>query len=67
MTRSPQTRAAYADPSAPADLVEDCRIARAALQPAPSLAYADRPRETPKPTIDISAAAARIARAVYQD
>lgn len=65
-------------PSTPSDLYADCRatsaalrlptdrIARAALRPAPSLHYADQ-REARKRDIDISAAAARLARAIHQD
>ncbi|MDF9715946.1 hypothetical protein INN71_16260 [Nocardioides sp. ChNu-153] len=78
---TPSPRPAYADPAAPADLVQDCRaatrelrldtpaarLARAALRPAPSLAYDDQPREVRKPEIAVSAAAARLASAIYQD
>ncbi|MFW6775719.1 hypothetical protein ACOACO_15655 [Nocardioides sp. CPCC 205120] len=78
---TPSARPAYADPTAPADLVHDCRaatrelhlptpadrMARAALRPAPSLAYDDQPRESRKPEIAVSDAAARLAAAIYQD
>lgn len=70
----------YADQSTPRDLYDDCRattavlrlplrsdrIARAAMRPTPSLDYADQ-RETIKRDIDVSEAAARLARAIYQD
>lgn len=74
-------RPAYDDQAAPAELLSDCeaatrrlslptpgeRVRRAALRPAPSLQYADQPRETPKPQIEVSAAAATLAAALYQD
>lgn len=74
-------RPAYDDQAAPAELRSDCqaatrrlsltspadRVRRAALRPAPSLEYADQPRETAKPQIQVSEAAARLAAAIYQD
>ena len=43
------------------------RAASAALRPAPSIAYADFPREVGKPAITVSAAAARLAAAMHMD
>ena len=40
------------------------RVARAAVRPAPSIEYADYPREVRKPEIKISMAAQRIANAL---
>lgn len=70
----------YADPAAPADLYDDCRattaalslptaedrIMAAALRPAPSLLHADQPLDRTK-TVDVDAAASRIARAIFDD
>jgi hypothetical protein len=41
------------------------RAARAAVRPAPSLAFEDYPREVTKPTIEVSDAAARLAAAMH--
>jgi hypothetical protein len=41
------------------------RTARAARRPAPSIRYEDYPREVPKPTIQISDAASRLAAAIH--
>ena len=41
------------------------RTARAASRPAPSIRYEDYPREVPKPTIQISDAASRLAAAIH--
>ncbi|CAI9419610.1 hypothetical protein [Nocardioides sp. T2.26MG-1] len=58
-------RLAYDDPATPAEMSRDCEAVRAALRPAPSIHYADFPREVPKRgEIEISAAAARIAGAL---
>jgi hypothetical protein len=67
-------RLAYDDPATPAEMRADCRAAgenlhleravRAVARPAPSLYFEDFPRELPKPEIEISAAAARLAGAL---
>lgn len=41
------------------------RTARAAARPAPSLRYEDYPREVAKPSIEVSAAASRLAAAIF--
>jgi len=41
--------------------------ARAAVASPPSLLFEDYPREVPKPTVAVTEAAARLARAYYQD
>jgi hypothetical protein len=41
------------------------RAARAALLPAPSIGYADYPREVPKRRIEVADAAARLAGALH--
>ncbi len=43
------------------------RIARAAARPAPSLHFEDFPHDLSKPEISVSAAAARLATALYTD
>jgi hypothetical protein len=43
------------------------RTAAAAVRPAPSLLFEDFPREVRKPSLTISEAASRLARAYYQD
>ncbi|MBZ5734336.1 hypothetical protein K8Z61_07490 [Nocardioides sp. TRM66260-LWL] len=62
------TRLAYDDLLAPVDLRADCEaVARslpAAATAAPSLLYADFPREVRKPQIAISDAARRLADAL---
>ena len=40
------------------------RVSRAAVRPAPSLLFEDYPREVRKPTLEVSAAAARLAAAM---
>ncbi|WP_258236379.1 hypothetical protein [Nocardioides campestrisoli] len=42
------------------------RVARAAVRPAPSIHFEDYPREVHKSEIRVSAAAARLAGALYQ-
>jgi hypothetical protein len=42
------------------------RAARAAVEPAPSILFEDYPREVKKPTIAVSAAAARLGAALDQ-
>jgi hypothetical protein len=68
-------RRAYDDPSSPHEMYDDCRvvdvllrydrIARAATQPAPSLHFDDFPREVTKRDITVTAAAARLASAIF--
>ena len=41
------------------------RARRAAVRPAPSIRYDDYPREVPKPTIEVSEAATRLAAAIH--
>ncbi|WP_166140404.1 hypothetical protein [Nocardioides ochotonae] len=41
------------------------RAARAAVRPAPSILFADYPGEQPKRTIEVSAAAQRLANALH--
>ncbi len=72
-------RVAYDDFSTPQQMHADCeavgrrlprleRAARAAVRDqAPSLEYADYPREVRKRDIEVSEAAARLAAALYQD
>ena len=65
---------AYDDLATPAQMREDCRAAGRNLrleravekvsQPAPSILFADFPREVPKREITVSAAAQRIANAL---
>ena len=63
----------YEDLATPAEMHADCeavsrrlaRAARAATRPAPSIHFADYPREVPKRDVEISAAAARIAGALH--
>lgn len=58
-------RLAYDDLTSPSDMTRDCEAVRAALRPAPSIHYADFPREIPKRgEIEFSAAAARLAGAL---
>jgi hypothetical protein len=62
-------RLAYDDPSSSDRMSSDARAAaavvRALRRPAPSLRYEDQPREVAKPSIEISAAAARLAAALH--
>jgi hypothetical protein len=53
-----------ADAAAAGQALRLARVARAATQGAPSLAYADYPREVPKREITVDDAAARIANAL---
>ncbi|MEZ5097564.1 MAG: hypothetical protein R2731_16595 [Nocardioides sp.] len=55
----------YADARATRRNLRLERAARAAVRPAPSLEYADYPREVPKREIQISAATARLAGALH--
>ena len=65
----------YDDLETPAQMRADClqvgrhlrleRAARAAVEPAPSLLYADYPREVHKRDIAVSDAAARLAAALH--
>jgi hypothetical protein len=71
--RAPRT--SYDDLETPAQMRADClvvgdnlrleRAARAAVRPAPSLAYDDFPREVRKRDIRVSDAAARLAGALH--
>ena len=76
---APHPLSVYDDPDALPDLYRDARavgvrlrwdriahsIERAAERGAPSLRYDDQPAERPKPTMQVDAAAARLARAIY--
>jgi hypothetical protein len=76
-TSSPLGRGhtSYDEIETPAAMRADCaavgralrleRIAEAAVAGAPSLEYADYPRDVPKRDIEIGEAAARIANAIY--
>ena len=63
----------YEELATPADQYADCeavsrRLAEAAVKatrPAPSIRFEDLPRETPKPAIEISEAAQRLANALH--
>lgn len=65
----------YDDLESPAQMRTDCarvvdhlrleRAARAAVEPAPSLLYADFPREVAKREVRVSDAAARLAAALH--
>ncbi|MDO9455825.1 hypothetical protein [Nocardioides sp.] len=63
----------YDDLAAPADMQDDCRAtsarleqaARRATRPAPSIHFDEQPAERPKPQVEISAAAVRIAAALH--
>jgi hypothetical protein len=63
-------RLPYDDASSTSEMTHDCTVAgaalrRAAVRPAPSIRYADYPREVRKPTIEVSEAAARLAAAIH--
>ncbi len=74
-TAKPSARLAYDDASTPEEMRADCRAAgtnlrleraaAAAVEPAPSLHFADYPRDVSKREIRISDAAARIANALH--
>ncbi|MCW2815363.1 MAG: hypothetical protein JWN84_2818 [Nocardioides sp.] len=63
----------YDDLATAAEMQADCRAtsarldraARRAVRPAPSIHFDEQGREQPKPTIEISEAAARIAGALH--
>ena len=63
----------YDDLATAADMQADCRAtsarleraARRATRPAPSIHFDEQPAERAKPTIEISAAAARLAGALH--
>ncbi|WP_139981216.1 hypothetical protein [Nocardioides litoris] len=63
----------YDDLGSPAQMQADCRATTARLEraarrvtaPAPSLHYDEQPAERSKPTIEVSAAAARLAGALH--
>jgi hypothetical protein len=55
----------YADARAARRNLRLERVARAAVEPAPSLSYDDFPREVPKREIRVDEAAQRIANALY--
>jgi hypothetical protein len=74
---SDRSRLSYDDFSTPQQMHADCeaaernlrlpqleRVARAAVEPAPSIHFEDFPREVPKREIRISEAAQRIANAL---
>ncbi len=76
MTASiPGSHLPYDELSTPTEMSADARqvvsslrlegVARAAVRPAPSIHFADYPREVPKREIQVSAAAARIANAMH--
>ena len=63
-------RLPYDDASSTSEMTLDCTAAgaalrRAAVRPAPSIHYADYPREVRKPTIEVSEAASRLAAAIH--
>jgi hypothetical protein len=62
-------RLPYDDAASVAQMSTDARRAQAVLaalrRPAPSIRYEDFPREVPKPTIEVSEAAARLAAALH--
>jgi hypothetical protein len=60
-------RLPYDDAASATEMAADCSAVSAALGPVPSIRYEDYPREVPKPTIEISAAASRLAAAISQD
>ena len=69
------TRHAHDDLASPEEMAADCQVvsrrldavARAARRPAPSIEYADYPREVRKREIEVSEAAARLAAALKLD
>lgn len=71
----PRRGTSYDDLETPAQMHADClaigdslrleRVARAASRPAPSIHFADYPREVPKRDIAVSDAAARLAGALH--
>ena len=75
MTSSSTQPTAYDDLTTPAEMHADCRAAganlhleraaRRATRPAPSIHFDEQPAERAKPTIEISAAAARLAGALH--
>ncbi len=59
-------RLPYDDAASSDQMSRDCRAVEAALRrPAPSIRYEDFPREVPKPTIEVTEAAARLAAALH--
>lgn len=75
MTPSSPQLTAYDDLTTPAEMHADCRaaganlhleqVARRATRPAPSIHFDEQPAERPKPTIEISEAAAKLAGALH--
>lgn len=66
VTSSAPRRLAYDDASPTDRMTSDCRaVAEALRRQAPSLRFEDYPREVPKPTIEVSDAAARLAAALH--
>ena len=61
------SRLAYDDPSTPAEMLDDCRAVQASLTRPLAAAAVELSREQPKPEIEFSAAAARLAGAIYSD
>ncbi len=59
-------RLAYDDAASTDQMTHDCHAVVAALQrPAPSIRFEDFPREVPKPTIEVSEVATRLAAALH--
>ncbi|RYU09588.1 hypothetical protein [Nocardioides iriomotensis] len=62
-------RLPYDDAASAEQMTSDARKAAAVVtalrRPAPSIRYEDYPREVPKPTIEVSEAAARLAAALH--
>jgi hypothetical protein len=62
-------RLPYDDASTTAQMTSDARAAgavlRAAVRPAPSIRFEDYPQDLPKPAIEVSEAASRLAAALH--
>jgi hypothetical protein len=62
-------RLPYDEPSTTARMTSDARAAgavlRAAVRPSPSIRYEDYPHDLPKPRIEVSEAASRLAAALH--
>jgi hypothetical protein len=56
----------YDDPARTGRTTADCRAVAAVLRPAPSIRFEDQRRDAAEPRIEVSAAAARLAAALYQ-
>ena len=59
-------RLAYDDASSTTEMSRDCAaVLRAAARPVPSIRYDDYPHDLPKPNIEVSEAASRLAAAIH--